>query len=82
MRPGILRQRVLAREVELERVLRPSGERVLAEKPPVNTDQSLVLRVLYAEVCNSWRALVEVRFKLLGLVPADLRDRTRNASAA
>ena len=29
-----------------------------------------VLLKLYGEVCGSWRALVDVRFKLLGLVPA------------
>ena len=29
-----------------------------------------MLLALYGEVCASWRALVDVRFKLIGLVPA------------
>jgi hypothetical protein len=29
-----------------------------------------VLKILYAEVCSTWRALVDVRFKLLAFLPA------------
>ncbi len=29
-----------------------------------------ILKMLYGEVCNSWRGLMDVRFKLLGLVPS------------
>lgn len=68
--PRTVRMHVVTREVELKRALKPSDERVVVEEPPPSTDQALVLRVLYAEVCSSWRALVDVRFKLLGLVPA------------
>ena len=32
-------------------------------------DQRQALDTLYGEVCNTWRALMDVRFKLLGLVP-------------
>ncbi|MCU7828867.1 MAG: hypothetical protein KZQ85_07335 [Candidatus Thiodiazotropha sp. (ex Myrtea sp. 'scaly one' KF741663)] len=31
--------------------------------------QRQLLETLYAEVCTTWRALHDVRFKLLGLVP-------------
>lgn len=33
-------------------------------------DRLEILKLLYAESCASWRALIDVRFKLLGLVPA------------
>jgi hypothetical protein len=61
---------VLGRSVELERSLDPSGDRVLVERPPASPDEARLLTAVYGEVCNSWRALVDVRFKLLGLVPA------------
>jgi hypothetical protein len=32
--------------------------------------RATTLRALYAEVCSGWRTLTDVRFKLLGLLPA------------
>lgn len=61
---------LLGRKVKLERNLKPSQDPVVVDQPPPNEDQAKALSILYAEVCSSWRALVDVRFKLLGLVPA------------
>jgi hypothetical protein len=58
------------RAVALERSLRPSEDVVLIDRPPASPDQVRQLEALYAEVCGSWRLLVDVRFKLLALVPA------------
>ena len=60
---------VFGREVELDRKLKVSGDAVLVDHLPASPDQVRVLEVLYAEVCTGWRALVDVRFKLLALVP-------------
>jgi hypothetical protein len=35
----------------------------------LSADQREALKVLYGEVCTTWRTLLDVRFKLLGLVP-------------
>ena len=37
--------------------------------PTLNEEEQKVQLELYKEICTSWRALVDVRFKLLGLVP-------------
>lgn len=58
------------REVSLARTMTHSPERVLVAEPPASPEQAQLLLALYEEVCASWRALVDVRFKLLGLVPA------------
>jgi hypothetical protein len=34
-----------------------------------NRDRVQILLAVYAEVCDGWRCLTDVRFKLLGLVP-------------
>jgi len=39
------------------------------ELPYGNSDKELI-QMLYGQVCNNWRTLTDVRFKLLGLVPA------------
>ncbi len=39
---------------------------ITIENPKAN---EALLKSLYGEICNSWRQLVEVRFKLLGLLP-------------
>lgn len=64
-----VRLHAFGREVELDRKLTVSGDVAVVVHPPASLDQTRVLEVLYAEVCNSWRALVDVRFKLLALVP-------------
>jgi hypothetical protein len=33
-------------------------------------DRRIILLALYADTCTSWRVLTDVRFKLLGLLPA------------
>lgn len=33
-------------------------------------DAQEILKMLYSEVCTSWRALMDTRFKLLGFVPS------------
>jgi hypothetical protein len=33
-------------------------------------DAQEILKMLYGEVCSSWRELMDTRFKLLGLVPS------------
>jgi hypothetical protein len=58
------------RKVTLDRRLRASADKVFVDAPPPTPDQADALLALYAEVCASWRALVDVRFKLLGFVPA------------
>ena len=35
----------------------------------LSSEQRETLRELYSQVCTTWRALMDVRFKLLGLVP-------------
>ena len=57
------------RPVVLTRSLTVSTEPVVATAPDDPPREELLLK-LYSEVCASWRALVDVRFKLLGLVPA------------
>lgn len=36
---------------------------------PLADDQREILKTVYGEVCTTWRTLLDVRFKLLGLVP-------------
>lgn len=35
-----------------------------------STENQTILLALYGEICSSWRMLTDVRFKLLGFVPA------------
>jgi hypothetical protein len=60
---------VFGREVWLTRSMKPSDEPVAAEGSFLQQKPELLMS-LYSEVCTSWRSLVDVRFKLLGLVPA------------
>lgn len=64
-----VRLHAFGRTVSLKRALVPSEDVVLYEKPDSEPSVDVLLK-LYSEVCTSWRALVDVRFKLLGLVPA------------
>src|SRR4051812_1261838 len=60
---------LFGREVTLARTLTVSRDPIFdpASRPPAREE---VLLALYREVCASWRSLVDVRFKLLALVPA------------
>ena len=59
----------LGRRVTLERALKVSPDAVLYAEPDPAAPADVLLTV-YSEVCASWRTLVDVRFKLLGFVPA------------
>jgi hypothetical protein len=61
---------VLGREVFLARSMTWNPDRVLVDEPPATAEQAAILVPLYHELCSSWRELIGVRFKLLGLVPA------------
>jgi hypothetical protein len=65
-----VKSHAFGREVELDRKLKPSDDIVLVDHPPASPEQVHLLETLYAEICSNWRLLVDVRFKLLGLVPA------------
>jgi hypothetical protein len=56
---------------ETDRHYKHSDLRAVSEEvdSPLSDEQREILRILYGEVCNTWRALLDVRFKLLGLVP-------------
>ncbi len=44
---------------------------IMRNVPPLlNAEEQKVRLELYKEICTSWRTLVDVRFKLLGFVPA------------
>jgi hypothetical protein len=62
--------RAFGRKVRLGRSLNVNPDRVLVEQPPASGNDAAVLSALYGEVCSSWHQLIDVRFKLLGLVPA------------
>src|SRR5947209_397473 len=62
---------VLGQEVRLSRSLKVSEDAVATEGSIIHRKPELLMS-LYGEICSSWRALVDVRFKLLGLVPAVL----------
>lgn len=59
---------LLTRRVTLPRALNVSPDPILDDERQPSPQQELLL-VLYSEICTSWRTLVDVRFKLLGLVP-------------
>lgn len=59
---------LLGRPVTLARAVSVSADPVLDGEREPSPQQDLLLK-LYGEVCTSWRTLVDVRFKLLGLVP-------------
>ena len=68
-KPRTVGLHLVGREVWLTRSLRVSDEPVASEGSILQRHPELLMG-LYGEVCSSWRSLVEVRFKLLGLVPA------------
>jgi hypothetical protein len=69
MEPRTVTLHAFTRKVTVERNMKPSDDAVLLVDDGASARQDLLL-ALYSEICTSWRALVDVRFKLLGLVPA------------
>jgi hypothetical protein len=69
MQPRTVTLHAFTRKVKVERKMTPSDDAVLLVDGGASDRQDLLL-ALYNEICASWRALVDVRFKLLGLVPA------------
>src|SRR3954454_6773817 len=59
---------LLTRRVTVSRSFNVSQDPILDDERQPSPQQELLL-TLYGEICTSWRALVDVRFKLLGLVP-------------
>src|SRR4051794_37832044 len=67
--PRTVKLHAFTREVAVKRHMEPSADPVLLDEVPAGARDDLLV-ALYGEICTSWRALVDVRFKLLGLVPA------------
>jgi hypothetical protein len=59
---------LLTRRATVSRSVNVSNDPILDDERQPSPQQELLLK-LYSEVCTSWRALVDVRFKLLGFVP-------------
>ncbi|MDC7119923.1 hypothetical protein OMK64_00055 [Cellulomonas fimi] len=68
---GVARGEVaVAVSLGAERLARPSGRPVLPDVTPTPGDALDTLRMVYKELATQHRTLVDVRFKLLALVPA------------
>jgi hypothetical protein len=59
---------LLTRRVTVARSMNVSEDPILDDERQPSPQQELLLS-LYSEICTSWRALVDVRFKLLAFVP-------------
>ena len=64
-----VRLHAFLRPVQLQRQMKFDAVPVLLDGGS-SDERREVLSLLYREICSSWRELVGVRFKLLGLVPA------------
>lgn len=60
----------LGRNVVLGRVTQSNPAAAFIDSGRQPSGEDNLRLALYTEICNSWRALVDVRFKLLGLVPS------------
>ena len=68
--PKPAQRHAFLRPVALERHLADDGDPVLRSDEGTPEERRAVRVLLYDQVCTSWHQLVEVRFKLLGFVPA------------